>query len=134
MQLYFVISGRSESASLDQSLWQALTKILLISGTLAWKTKPSSKSRYCIFSPKETVLLSEEKVPHAATVPFLFYAFGHSQLFRSHVASTGIFDVLHLVVGATGKSSTVHLLEERYVLGVIHRLMMFHLLLGCWKA
>lgn len=126
-----MISSRTKPASLDQTLWQALAKILLISGTLLWKTKSSSKIRYGTFLPNETVLLSNEKISHAATGPFLFYAFNHSQLFRSRVTNTGISDVLHLVVAVTRRAVLHNRLEERYVLGIIPRSKMFPFLLGC---
>lgn len=79
------------------------------------------------------MLLSNEKVTHAATGLFLFYAFNHSQLFRNGVTNTGISDVLHLVAVVTAVTGAVlhNLLEERYVLGIICRSKMFHFLLGC---
>lgn len=77
------------------------------------------------------MLLSNEKISPAATRPFLFYALNHSQLFRSRVTNTGIFDILHLVVAVTVRAVLHNLLEEGYVLGIIHRSKMFHFLLGC---
>lgn len=131
--LYFIISSRSELASLDCSLWQALTKILLIPGTCHYcgKLNPAAKPDTVLFSPEKTVLLSNEKISHATTGPFPLYIFNHSQLFRSRVTSAGIFDVLRLIAAVTTKAALHNLREERYVLGITHRSKMFHFFLGC---
>lgn len=113
--------------------WLALTKIFLISDTCHYcgKLNPAAQSDTVLFSPKKTLLLSNEKIPHAATGPFPFCAFNHSQLFRSQVTNLGTFDALHLKAAVAIRPVLHNLLEGRYALGIILRSKMFHFFLGC---
>lgn len=82
-----------------------------------------------VFSPKKTVLLSNEKMSHAATGLYLFYAFNHSQLFR--ITTTSIFDVLHVIVPVTIRPTLQNLLEGGYALEIIRRSNMLNFILEC---